>query len=260
MQTCNLEGRRIVNWKTCAWQPYPGLSGTQVGLSWCPIRARPGSGDGYYLLKVGPGCGAALHLHSAREEFIMLEGELVDGDGTVLREGDCVSYAPGTRHRTHAPDGCTLLAGIKGPISTVHGDDEIDTMREGRTIVNWHDGSFVPYPSLPDDGDSIRWLPVRAHAQTGEGFYLVSFTAGACSTRHEHTDTEEFAVLRGTLTDCDGVTYVEGDCVSLPAGSVHSPRSSEGCTVVDMISGPLRALNSATPLVQESPCWRTMPP
>ncbi len=247
MQTCNLEGRRIVNWKTCNWQPYPGLGGTQPGLSWCPIRARPGRGDGYYLLKVEPGSGAALHLHSAREEFIMLEGELVDGDGTVLREGDCVSYAPGTRHRTHTSAGCTLLAGIRGPISTINGDDELETMREGRTIVNWRDGGFVPYPSLPDECGRIQWLPVRANAETGEGFYLVSFDPGACSTLHEHTDVEEFAVLQGTLTDCDGTTYGEGDCISLPAGSAHSSRSSEGCIVVDMIAGPLRALTGQPP-------------
>ena len=91
----------------------------------------------------------------------MLEGELVDSDGTVLREGDCVSYAPGTRHRTHSPKGCTLLAGIKGPISTIEGDDELETMREGRKIVNWHDGGFVPYPSLPDDSEGD---PVAAGA------------------------------------------------------------------------------------------------
>ena len=172
----------------------------------------------------------------------MLEGELVDGDGTVLREGDCVSYAPGTRHRTHSPKGCTLLACIAGPISTIEGDDELDAMREGRTIVNWHDGGFVPYPSLPDDSDVIHWVPVRANAETGEGFYLVRFEPGGCSTPHEHAGIEEFAILQGTLTDPDGTTYVEGDCISLPAGSAHFSRSSEGCITVAMISGPLRML------------------
>ena len=29
MQNWNLEGRRIVNWKTCDWQPYPGLERPQ---------------------------------------------------------------------------------------------------------------------------------------------------------------------------------------------------------------------------------------
>ena len=49
-------------------------------------------------------------------------------------------------------------------------------------------------------------------------------------------------MLQGTLTDCDGTIYVEGDCVSLPPGSSHHSRSSEGCVVIDMISGPLRVI------------------
>lgn len=243
MQTWNLDNRKIVNWKTCEWQPYPGLDGDTPGLSWCPIRAQPGRGDGFYLLKVAPGSGAALHQHSALEEFIMLEGELVDGDGTVLREGDCVSYDPGTRHRTHSPKGCTLLACIQGPISTLDGDEELEVMIEGRTIVNRHDGTYERYPSLPENAGAIDWIPVRADSQTGEGFYLVRFHPNVSSALHEHTDIEEFAILEGTLTDPDGTTYVTGDCISLPPGSVHSSWSENGCDTVAMISGPLRTIN-----------------
>ncbi len=242
MQTWNLEGRRIANWKTCEWQPYPGLDGDTPGLAWCPIRARPGTGDGFYLLRVEAGSGAALHLHSGREEFIMIDGELVDGDGTVLKEGDCVSYAPGTRHRTHSPKGCLLLACIQGPISTVDGAEEVRAMQDGRTIVNRHEGGFVRYPSLPEESGVIDWLPVRADPETGEGFYFIRFGAGVSSMLHEHTDIEEFAILEGTLEDPDGMTYVEGDCISLPPGSAHSSFSENGCVTVAMISGPLRSI------------------
>ena len=243
MQTWNLEGRRIANWKTCEWQPYPGLDGDTPGLSWCPIRAEPGAGDGFYLLKVAPGSGAALHRHSDGEEFVMLEGELVDGDGTVLKEGDCVSYDAGTRHRTHSPKGCILLACIQGPIDTVDGGEELEAMCEGRRVVNWHDGGFEPYPSLPEDSGVIDWIPVRANPETGEGFYFVRFDPGVSSTLHEHTDIEQFTILEGTLTDPDGTTYVTGDCVSLPPGSVHSSYSDKGCVTVAMINGPLRTID-----------------
>ena len=244
MQTWNLEGRRIANWKTCQWQPYPGLDGDTPGLSWYPIRAEPGTGDGFYLLRIAPGSGAALHRHSMQEEFVMLEGELVDGDGTVLKEGDCVSYDPGTRHRTHSPGGCTLLAYIQGPIATVDGDEEVGTMRRGRRIVNWREADFRPFPSLPEESGVIDWHPVRADPETGEGFYLVRIGAGVSSAMHEHTDVEEFAMLEGTLTDPDGTTYVEGDCISLPPGSVHSSHSENGCVTVAMISGPLRTIDA----------------
>ncbi|MBT5432049.1 MAG: cupin domain-containing protein [Alphaproteobacteria bacterium] len=241
-QEWNLDGRQIVNWKTCDWQPYPALDGGDSNLEWHPIRAEAGPGNGYYLLKVAPGGGAKLHEHTGQEEFIMLAGELVDGDGTVLKEGDCVSYDPGTRHRTTSPKGCTLLAYIAAPINTVEGDDELDTMKAGRKVVNWHDAGFARYPSLPETADPIDWHPIRANEETGEGFYIVKFHPGSSSALHEHTGVEEFIMLDGTLTDPDGTTYGTGDCISLPAGSVHGSFSEKGCVTVAMISGPLRTL------------------
>lgn len=241
----NLEGRRIVNWTDCDWQPYPAIDGGETDLAWHPIRARPGGGDGYYLLKVAPGGGAKLHRHSDWEEFVVLQGELVDGDGRALREGDCVSYAPGSRHRTHAPGGCILLASIAGPIATVEGDEELAGMRAGRRIVNWRQAPWSPYPSLPETADPIDWCPIRARGETGEGFYLLRFPPGSSSSPHEHTGWEEFAVLEGTLTDPDGTVYRTGDCIGLPPGTVHWSRSEGGCVTLAMIAAPLRTLARA---------------
>jgi len=42
------------------------------------------------------------------EEFIILEGELIDSDGTVFKAGDFVSYAPGTRHNSRTETGCLI--------------------------------------------------------------------------------------------------------------------------------------------------------
>ena len=238
----NLDGRRIVNWKNCAWRPYPGLDGGEARLAWRPIRAEGAGGDGCYLLRIAPGGGACLHEHSGVEEFVMLEGELIDGDGTVLRDGDCVSYDPGTRHRTVSPDGCVLLASIQGPIGAVDGDEKIGAMRAGRRIANWREADYTPYPSQNRDREPLAWHPVRADADTGEGFYLVAFPPGAGSAPHRHTGVEEFVMLEGELTDPDGTTYVTGDCVSLPPGSMHYSRSEGGCVTAAMIGGPLHFL------------------
>ena len=45
------------------------------------------------------------------EEFLILEGELIEYDGTVLKKGDFASYRPGTRHSSRTETGC-LLVGI----------------------------------------------------------------------------------------------------------------------------------------------------
>ena len=38
----------------------------------------------------------------------MLEGELIDSDGTVFKAGDFVSFAPGTHHSSRTETGCVL--------------------------------------------------------------------------------------------------------------------------------------------------------
>jgi len=239
---CNFDGRIVVNWKSCDWQPYPAIDGGETDLKWHPVRAEPGPGDGTYLLKVAPGGGAKLHAHSGQEEFVVLDGELIDGDGTVLRTGDVLSYDPGTRHRTRSPKGCTLMVWIEKPIDTVEGDDEIATMQAGRKIVNWKTADFTRYPTLPETADPIDWHNVRADPETGMGLSLIKFLPGSSSSLHEHTGYEEFVVLQGSLVDPDGTVYETGDVVSLPPGSIHATTSPNGCITAVVIEGPLKTL------------------
>ncbi|HLB79067.1 MAG TPA: cupin domain-containing protein [Dongiaceae bacterium] len=55
-----------------------------------------------------PGAATLPHEHASVEDFLILEGELTDGDGTVFRAGDFVSYAPGTRHNSWTGPGCLI--------------------------------------------------------------------------------------------------------------------------------------------------------
>ena len=41
-------------------------------------------------------------------EVLVLEGELIDSDGTVFKAGDFVSFAPGTHHWSRTETGCVL--------------------------------------------------------------------------------------------------------------------------------------------------------
>ena len=42
------------------------------------------------------------------EEFLILEGDLVDDDGTVFGPGDFVSYQAGTVHNSRTEGGCLI--------------------------------------------------------------------------------------------------------------------------------------------------------
>ena len=235
----NLDGRVIVNWKTCDWQPFPALGGGETGLTWHPIRSVSGCGDGTYLMKVAPGGGVGLHVHTCRESFVILDGALVDGDGTVLVEGDVATYDPGTRHHTDSPEGCTLMVWSEAPVDVVEGEEEVAALKAGRRIVNWKTAAYERYPGLPETADQIDWCNVRADPETGQGLSLVRFAPGASSRLHEHKGWEEFIVLDGMATDPDGTTYRTGDAVSLPPGSVHASRSDTGCIGAVMIEKPL---------------------
>jgi anti-sigma factor ChrR (cupin superfamily) len=56
-----------------------------------------------------PGAVTVAHDHPGFEEFMVLEGELIDSDGRRLRAGDFVSYDPGTHHNSWTESGCVLV-------------------------------------------------------------------------------------------------------------------------------------------------------
>ena len=49
------------------------------------------------------------------EEFLILDGELIENDGTVLKKGDLASYRPGTRHSSRTETGCLLIGIDRDP-------------------------------------------------------------------------------------------------------------------------------------------------
>ena len=89
-------------------QQYDLEGPVQPEMSWLPISYRKESGVGSYLMRMEPGAQTIAHDHPGYEEFVVLEGELIDSDGTVFRAGDFVSFAPGTHHSSRTETGCVL--------------------------------------------------------------------------------------------------------------------------------------------------------
>ena len=93
--------------------PYDRYGAPVPGLSWINISFDPETGCGSYLLRMEPGSGSLPHEHVDYEDFFVVDGELVDDDGTVFRAGDFVSFRPGTVHSSHAPRGCTIAVFLR---------------------------------------------------------------------------------------------------------------------------------------------------
>ena len=83
------------------------------GLTYLPLDEKRPAGTGMHVLKMGPGAISTAHEHTADEMFYVLEGELIDDDGTRYRRGDMVLLRAGTQHASKTPEGCTLLVYVE---------------------------------------------------------------------------------------------------------------------------------------------------
>jgi quercetin dioxygenase-like cupin family protein len=85
------------------------------GITRLPLSHDKASSDDVYLIRFAPGARSLPHEHAGPEEFLVLEGELVDSDGTVLKAGDFVHYDAGSKHHSVSPNGCLLLVILRQP-------------------------------------------------------------------------------------------------------------------------------------------------
>jgi ChrR-like protein with cupin domain len=76
----------------------------QPDIGWLPISYDKMTGQGCYLMRMQPGAAVLPHRHPGMEEFLILEGDLIDSDGRVFSRGDFVSY-DAARNTIHAPSG-----------------------------------------------------------------------------------------------------------------------------------------------------------
>ena len=87
-----------------------------ISLFWFVTAYTPGpnnvvasySGFNFGITKTIP------HIHSGYEEFLILDGELVDSDGTKLKKGDFISYEPNSSHSSYTEKGCLILTFMRG--------------------------------------------------------------------------------------------------------------------------------------------------
>ncbi len=101
--------RQIIDTNTAKYDIYdfggPALEGVQqLDLSYDRT-----TGHGAYMIRMEPGTETTAHVHTLREEYLILEGDLVESDGTVLGPGDYVIYEPGTEHNSRTVNGCLLI-------------------------------------------------------------------------------------------------------------------------------------------------------
>ena len=107
--------RKITNLYNVKFEPFDNYGAAVVGMSWYKISYdKKNGGQGTYLLKMEPGAKSLPHKHTGYEEFLMLEGELIDPDGKNFKKGDFVSFEPGSSHYSYTKEGCLILVFMRG--------------------------------------------------------------------------------------------------------------------------------------------------
>ena len=101
--------RKITNPFNVKFEPFDNYGLPIHGMSWYRITYDKKTGQGTYILKMEPGAKSKPHEHTNFEEFIMLEGELIDTDNKIFKKGDIVTFEPGSSHSSYTKTGCLIL-------------------------------------------------------------------------------------------------------------------------------------------------------
>ena len=106
--------RRITNTKDLKFEPFDRYGSVIPGMSWHKVSYDDQTNNGIYISKLEPGTKTLPHIHSGHEEFLILEGELIDSDGTIFKKGDFISFEPDTSHSSYTKKGCVILTFMRG--------------------------------------------------------------------------------------------------------------------------------------------------
>lgn len=107
--------RRIANIHDAPFEPFVYPDGLALGDAILQLDADKPLGEGFHVYRMPAGMITRGHRHNGHEQFLILEGELHESDGKILRAGDLVFYRDGTEHNSYTPNGCLLAVHIAGP-------------------------------------------------------------------------------------------------------------------------------------------------
>lgn len=112
MKPIDPKDRRIANIRQAEFQPFVYPDGRALGDAILQLDSDRPLGEGFHVYRMPAGMRTVGHRHNGHEQFLILEGELHESDGTVFKAGDLVWYRDGTEHNSYTPNGCLLAVHI----------------------------------------------------------------------------------------------------------------------------------------------------
>ena len=109
-----MKKRKITNLFNVTFKPFDNYGLVVPGMSWHKITYDQETGHGTYILKMDRGARSLHHEHTNYEEFLILDGELIDTDNKIFKKGDFVTFDPGSSHSSYTKNGCLILVFQRG--------------------------------------------------------------------------------------------------------------------------------------------------
>ena len=107
--TGTADKRKIIRTADTPFKPYDFDGPIQPDMELLTLSHDTHTHQGAYMIRMQPGAETIRHVHRRREEYLILEGDLIEDDGTVLGPGDYVIYPPGSAHNSRTKNGCFLI-------------------------------------------------------------------------------------------------------------------------------------------------------
>ena len=105
----NSKQGRVINTNTADYYTYDFAGPALEGVYQLDLSYDQATGHGAYMIRMEPGTITTKHVHTLREEYLILEGDIVESDGTVLGPGDYIIYEPGSEHNSRTENGALVI-------------------------------------------------------------------------------------------------------------------------------------------------------
>jgi anti-sigma factor ChrR (cupin superfamily) len=107
--------RLVVNINDATFKPFVIDGQAVAGQSYLQLDDSFPEGTGFHIYRMAPGSSSQPHEHTSHEQFLVLEGEVMDNDGFLYRPGDFVLLKGGTQHSSYSETGATLAVFVATP-------------------------------------------------------------------------------------------------------------------------------------------------
>jgi quercetin dioxygenase-like cupin family protein len=113
MRSVKEDERIVVNINSAKFKPFISDGHEIPGQSYLQLDETFPVGCGFHLYRMAPGSSSQPHEHTCDEQFLVLDGEVIDNDGYVYKPGDFVLLKTGTQHSSRTVTGATLAVFIR---------------------------------------------------------------------------------------------------------------------------------------------------